>query len=380
MKKIIYTFFLLPVLLLTFSCNKKPLPAEANQEPVFYLKGELDGAPFTLEAGNDNYVMQSNFYWDTTNVCLFKSELKKQGCDTNCRAYGLTVIVNDYTVSSPGSKVNLDNSVRMGVYPFNDKDLPSMYYKVNLIPKIVKSSTELYSWTIENGRDNPTVVNKYCPWVTMTAGLNYSVTLNFDNNNGCSSSHQDIYKVGHSLQANISAYRNYSIPGAIYDFSCQLSGTPPYQYLWDFGDGSQSTSPNPNHSYQVILNGRNRVTLRVIDAKKDTAIRYYQVQISADPSCDANFTTTFTPIPNTKAFKTITILLTDPSGHVYSSKMTIQPESSLFEVLSINDYIENANHYPTKRIKALLNCVLSDGVKEIKLSNAEISMAFAYSN
>ncbi|MEI6019558.1 MAG: PKD domain-containing protein [Bacteroidota bacterium] len=374
----INTLIVMLSIVLAISCNKKKLPAEASQEPVFYLKGELDGNPINLEAGNSNYVMHAFNAWDTTGVCLFKSELKKQNCDSSCNAYALTLIINDYTVTTPNSNIKLDNALRIGEYNFNDKDLPSMYYKVNLIPKIVKSSSELYTWTIENGHDGPTVVNKYCPWVTMTAGQNYSVTLNFDNNNGCSSSHQNIYSVGHFLQTNVIANRNYSIPGAIYDFSCQSSGTAPYQYLWDFGDGSTSTLQNPNHSYQVILNGRSRVKLRVVDAKYDTCISYYQVQISADPSCDANFTTTFTPVPNNKAFGTLTILLSDQNGHVYSSKLLAQPESSKFEILAISDYLMNSDNHPTKKIKAKLNCVLSDGQNQIVLSNAEITMALAY--
>ena len=373
--------FLSIFIALTFiTCSKKKLPAEASQDPVFYLKGDLDGQPITLEAGNENYVMNTTYYWDTTNVCLFKSELKKQACDTLCNAYTLTVILNDSKVSVPQSNVNLDNVLQVGKYAFYDTDFPSMYYRVNFIPKVVKSSSEIYNWTIENILESPRNINKYCPWVTLNAGQTYSVTLNFENSNSCQSTHQEVFRVGHNLQANINANRDYNVPGAVYDFSCQLTGTAPYQYYWDFGDGTSSTQANPNHNYQIMLNGRSRVALRVIDAKNDTCFSHYQVQISADPSCDANFTASFTPLPNTRAYSSITILLRDPSGHLYSTKNIAQPASSTFEITNINDYIKNAENHPTKRIVAKVNCVLSDGTKQIILSNAEISIALAFSN
>jgi hypothetical protein len=378
MTKKITILFLLTALLFS-ACNKKKLPSEASQDPVFYFAGELDGEAIKFEAGNDKYIMQANYHWDTTNVCLFTCDLKKQACDSTCHAYAIRVIFNDYTVTAPGSKVNLDNTISVGEYAFNDRDLPSMYYQVGFTPKVVKSASEIYNWTFENGTESPLISSKYCPWLTITAGLTYSVTLNFDNNNGCSSIHQNLYRVGHSLQANIAANRNASAPGAAYDFSCQLTGTGPYKYLWDFGDGTSSISPNPYHSYQVMLNGRSRVALRVIDAKNDTCMSYYQVQISADPSCDANFTSTFTPIPNTKAFKTITVVLTDNEGNVYSSKLVAQPESSKFEITSISDYLENTDKHPTKRIKAKFDCVLSNGSKQVHLTNTEVSLAIAYS-
>ena len=46
-------------------------------------------------------------------------------------------------------------------------------------------------------------------------------------------------------------------------------GTPQYQYLWEFGDGSDSTEANPAHLYEF---GPCDVTLTVTDAASDTVV------------------------------------------------------------------------------------------------------------
>ena len=51
-----------------------------------------------------------------------------------------------------------------------------------------------------------------------------------------------------------------------------VGGTPPYMYLWDFGDGTTSTAPNPSHLY--VMCGIYNVSLIVVDANglSDTSI------------------------------------------------------------------------------------------------------------
>ena len=44
----------------------------------------------------------------------------------------------------------------------------------------------------------------------------------------------------------------YGEVGEIIDFSgSAIDGTPPYSYVWDFGDGSTGTGPNPVHAYDA---------------------------------------------------------------------------------------------------------------------------------
>ncbi len=362
------------------SCNKKSLPSEPNAPVVFYLKGDIDNQPVVLEAGNSNYYLNTSFFWDTNQVCRFKSDLYDRSCAGSCKGYAATIILNDSKISLSNSRVNLDAVLKTGMYLFNEKDLPSTHYLMDLAPEISNSPNETFDWTIENHLSTTITSKEYCPAIVLNANQVYNVALNFHNGNSCNAIHLNTYKIGAPVQTTIAAIRNLGAPGATYDFSCQTTGKAPFQYLWNFGNGISSNLPNPSHAYQIILNGRSTVTLQVVDANNDTCKSYYQVQTSGDPSCDANFKASFKALPDTKAFSTITIMITDPSGRVYSSKNVNQPNTSFFEITEVNDYIKNAENLPTKRMLANLNCVLSDGVNQIKLTNTQVSMAFAYSN
>ena len=361
------------------ACSKKKLPAEPNQDPVFYLKGDIDGKAINFEAGNLNYFMKTSFDWDTTNVCVFKGDLSEQSCNKGCAGYGIKFFLNDSKITTPNTGANLGSVLRIGEYIFNDKDLPSMYYRITLNPLSSNMGQETFNWIVE-GSNVFATSNKYCLTTILNASNVYSITLGYDNGIGCGSSHQNVFAAGNPLQTTVVGKRNLTLPGAVYDFSCQATGMPPYQYFWDFGDGTVSNVSNPNHSFAVVLNGRTKIKLRLIDANKDTCLSYYQVQNSGDPTCDANFTSSFTPIPNYKAFSSITLIVTDPNGIVYTSKDVIQPATSSFQVIEVADYLENETNHPTKRLKAKVNCILVNGNKQIKLSNAELSIALAYPN
>lgn len=60
-----------------------------------------------------------------------------------------------------------------------------------------------------------------------------------------------------------------------------LGGTPPYTYLWDFGDGSTSTLKTPTHTYAEP--GTYLVTLTVTDAEGRTVTKTMEVRIIAPP-------------------------------------------------------------------------------------------------
>jgi PKD repeat protein len=71
------------------------------------------------------------------------------------------------------------------------------------------------------------------------------------------------------------------IDGCTVDFSAILSGTEPFAYLWDFGDGNTSTAPTPTHGY---ISGTYTVTLDVSnDCGTDTAT--VSVTVACEP-CD----------------------------------------------------------------------------------------------
>jgi len=60
-------------------------------------------------------------------------------------------------------------------------------------------------------------------------------------------------------------------------------GTPPYEYLWDYGDGNTSTGdPHPTHNYANA--GNYTVILTVTDSEDDTASDTTWAYINAPPN------------------------------------------------------------------------------------------------
>jgi hypothetical protein len=361
------------VLVLIFSsCKKEPLPVNETKQPEFYFNAEINGASTSVKAGDENYFMHASHYFDTNNVYVLKAELSQNKCQTSC-GYALTLLINDSKTSAPGSSLNVSEALHNGKYIFNDAGLPPLYYEVLLKPVRNESPSENYRWQIKGQQ-----FDSYTANVIVKTGERFVTSLNFQDSEGtCSASHQNQFVAGKRLQANITVQKEATPEVLMYSFSPVVSGLPPYRYQWQFGDGnSTSESENPFHTYQN--QGFYTAKLTVIDSRNDTCISQYQIPAFEDPRCEANFTAKFNPIPNSRAFSAITVLLTDPNGKVFSSKTLVQPESSNFEVLEVADYQMNDSNEPTKKIKVRFNCVLQNGAEQIKISNAEAVMAISY--
>jgi PKD domain len=82
----------------------------------------------------------------------------------------------------------------------------------------------------------------------------------------------DVGAVGDTIQFNASI-----IP---------LTGQPPYQYHWDFGDGESSTAVNPTHTYNKA--GKYTYTFRVSDQAGDTASESGDITISTEGGSDGD--------------------------------------------------------------------------------------------
>jgi outer membrane protein assembly factor BamB len=59
-------------------------------------------------------------------------------------------------------------------------------------------------------------------------------------------------------------------------------GIPPYEYLWDFGDGDTSVDDNPVHSYPV--QGNYSITLTVTDAENNVSVDTTMAYVRSPPS------------------------------------------------------------------------------------------------
>lgn len=371
MKTIIKAGCLFVFLLLFFQCEKKPLPESTPDQPDFYFMAKINGEEVKTIAGENGYYMRSSHYLDTNKVYVMKAELAQTSCNGNC-GYGISILINDKKMSQTGESINVSSALQNGHYNFFDQSLSPLYYRANLKPLRNASSSEIYTWNL-----NGTSIPSYSASTIVENGKTFFPSLTLETPEaGCTVTHQKQYKVGSPLQVEVSAHKEGPIDILMYSFLAQANGSGPFQYFWQFGDGSVSTSERPFHTFQQ--QGFYSTKLTLVRTGKDTCYSFFQIPAFIEPRCEANFTSSFEPIPNTKGYGSITIQLTDKNGKVFGSRELLQPEFSYFEVIEQTDYLLNEQHEPTKKLKLRFSCrVLFEG-QVIDIQDAEAVVAVSY--
>ncbi|MDR3714943.1 MAG: PKD domain-containing protein [Puia sp.] len=120
-------------------------------------------------------------------------------------------------------------------------------------------SVAAYSWNLGNGTSS----NQAAPTVTYTVPGVYTVTLAITTKTGCTASASGIVTTGSSKpKAAFTASAYLVCPTTPVIFTDNSTGNPPPDnWLWDFGNGSTSTSQDPTQSYSGP--GNYRVRLQV---------------------------------------------------------------------------------------------------------------------
>lgn len=133
-----------------------------------------------------------------------------------------------------------------------------------------------YNWTFGDGNSQniATGIHEYI------AGRSYTVGLTVRDFAGDVATWSSTYVVNPALTASFSAVVTIG-PGSANSVaftSTVALGTAPYTYVWNFGDGSTSTSANPTHVY--LEAGSYTTTLVVTDAEGHTVSLSQNVSIS----------------------------------------------------------------------------------------------------
>ena len=145
-------------------------------------------------------------------------------------------------------------------------------------------------WVIEGGPLLPTTstIN-----YNFTAPGVYNVLLLIEDDNGCRPFYKDSIEIFAPPSAVLSA-TDYSAcnPPLNTTFSAAVTGTPPYTYAWNFGDGATSTAVSPSHTYTT--SGAFTVSLTVTDGQGCVSTITEPAMIEVFPA-DVQFTTA-TPV------------------------------------------------------------------------------------
>ncbi len=371
----IHVLFVLFIALIFNACNKKSLPPKDEEpQPVFYFKCNIGGFPVDIDAGVNSYYMKSAYYKDSSNVYVLKGELKQKECSDNC-GFGLTVLINDYKVST-NNTMFIDSTLMPIAYQFNDASIEPLYYTGTFSPRQTNQNVT-YNW---NFSDGVSWSGMNCTR-TFKKDNKYTVTLSAKSTAFGDVVHSNVFRIGNPVQTNLSVVQTtLSPPNTFsYKFSApNLTGAPPFSYKWEFGDDNFSYDSSPFHEYS----SQNLYTpkLTVVDANGDSCESYYQLPVFSGVFGEANFNSYLTPIKNTKALSAITIQVNDPKGAVYSSKDINQPNTSRFEIVSVENYNATDSNQPFKKVKIRFSCTVYNGTNAIEIKDGEAVIALTYKN
>lgn len=369
-KRLLFTVLLTAVILVSCKKNELPKSEEPNETaPVFYFKCNVNGVPMKIEAGVDNYYMFPSYYQDKNNLYVYKSELKQVNCSANC-GFALSVLINDFQLSQPNVKMDVDNGVKASTYGFADGSLQGLFYTVHLAPRMGDAGDD-YLWTFSDG----VTVNTREATRSLPANKKYDVKLKYADAGGlCSSELSNVFDLRNPLQTNISM----TFDNGLSKFSASTPAGGSYRYTWDFGDGSPvSHLASPDHTFPAQPPPYDYITvLTLIDGNNDTCISKYHVKAASD--CHANYTAAFTPYLNPSLLSAVTIQFTDQNGVMYSSADQQQPGSSKFEIVSVEEYKPSDKGEPTKKIRINFNCSFNSSNGPVNITGGEAVIAVSY--
>ena len=373
MKLVNYCIILL-LLFAGISCRKKEYPESTTEgAPVFICSMNINGAPTSLQAGVNNYYMYSSFQQDSNNVYGFVGGLRQNNC-TNC-ANSILVQINDFKVLPVNANAIIDSSIVPGGYSYLLSTAASFYST-----QFQSSYNKVASSYLWNFGDGATSSNANPFHIYKKAGK-YKVSLTVNGTSSCVNSVNSFQNIGYLGNGFITSIHVDSVMGKSLTFSAvNLQGSGSYSYLWDFGDGTNaSTNINPTHNYQFI--GSYPVSLRIIDVvNNDTAYAKYNAVTQNDiSSCAANYSISSVNLtPNTLGLSNIIISWTDANGTVYTSKNPLQPASSYFTIVSVDNYQNNDSGQTTKKLHVKFKCTVYNGTNSILIDNADAVICVAY--
>jgi PKD repeat protein len=231
-----------------------PLPFIGNGSISITANGTGGVAPYT-------------YLWDMGDSSVYTTQTANHTYTAN-GTYSVCVVIIDATgcVATQCMPVTITGATGGGncaVY---------MGYMQGNAPNVINftgqgSATGSLSYTWDFGDGNTSTLQS--PTHTYAVDTAYYVCVTVvDNVTGCTATDCGfVYVVGVTTCQALIQYSN--VPGSMnVDFFGLSTGTAPFTYAWDFGDGSTSTVQNPSHLYSTIATGpvNFSVTLTVTDA------------------------------------------------------------------------------------------------------------------
>ncbi|MCB0520863.1 MAG: hypothetical protein H6577_21225 [Lewinellaceae bacterium] len=399
MKRILF-YKILIIATVIASCKKIDLPDPVDGPIVFSAAVQVNGTAKKWEAGVDDYYMFSEFQRDNYDVYEFSGRFQQENCAGQCGEI-LTIRIRDLkqttgVFSGVGDALRVDGNY--GFYSLVGGDtiwsvaIDTVGYRVTFDAGESEFATGAGAYTWDFGDSSTTALLD--PVVEHTYGpsiMDRQVGLTVSSNNQlCSGSIVRTVNPATSNPINQDCGLTLQVDSTNLDTTLTIMalpvGAPPFLYSWNDGSTSQSVevfSPSGQVSASVTLTDATGCT-----ASAGLATLYVPgimpavciARFDYESRPDTVHTVGFEIVPgDSLQFSGVTIEYTDAEGRFYSSGLLVQPPSSYFEILKVEDYDLNEKGQKTKKLTVRFACDLWDTAGgKIVFKEGEAVIAVAY--
>ncbi len=260
MKK--YLYFLLLFYILLFSCKKEEEPTKEIKTPIFYFDGIVDNEILSIDAGINNFYLNTFFYYDTNQVCSYVSDFIQINCDT-CEET-ISFKIRDYKKNIEGSNSDINEILYTGNYIFRNYKKAEKKYRISFLSDIEEKNYEIleYSWDFGDGKTS----NLKNPVHLYDEKGKYQVCLNINFSDAYEKSICNEIIVSDNEISFDEIDFNYNINLLNVAFEPEVNNSD-FNYLWDFDDGNISTEISPEHNFSE--NGTYEVCLTIDNGEEE---------------------------------------------------------------------------------------------------------------
>lgn len=375
--KNIYTIFILSLTFLMVSCESGDIPNDVNSDVIFYMDGTLNGEPITINAGQEDVYLFTDYQTDSNSLYHFEGNFAKTGlCVNNCDE-ALKISISNYI---DGSIFDIDAGLFEGNYRIATQQIDSMtVYETMFQSSALGNSTTTSRWDFGDGNISP---NQHPTHQFETPAP--VVKLEVKDLFGCKSIARTTLNLITNEYCQQDFYFTYNPSTGIYKFAPFGGAQQNTTYHWGIITPTfTKQSANSTFHTDVPTNDQFEVCLDAIVASGCVSQICKTIDGNTKTlSCAAAFQFNTQPSQRIRAdqiFSNIEIEYTTPDGIRYSNKNGNQTGENYFKIIEISDFDINENGQPTKKITADVKCQLFDvngNIVVLESTNLVFAVAF----
>ncbi len=363
--------------LMTFShCSQLEIPPDSTDDPVFTLTMTTETNDImSFGGGIDGYRMFTSYEQESDGVYTFIGELKKE--DLNLDTFpSVRFEVRDF--QGFPSSVDIDQALIAAEAYFNQNLTGSSdtTYQAVFMATTGQACSNLpsnaFSWDFGDTFTGTghAISHDY------TDNSYKTVTLEINGPAGqYAMASRDISFAQNALTCGVQV--NYNLTNSLNISAMAIGGIQPYSYTWNIGSTLQTISL-PLDS--IILDQEYCVTLTDASSCSSSwcgnVLSGYQV-CEAQFSYSTSIVTDSVPAPD--QFSTVTIIYKDGAGGEFRSDLGTQNPNAFFDILNVDDFIDNEFGDKTKKINIDFTCELFSGnANTIRINSGEGFIGIAY--